>query len=142
RLRSIRRSWASSISMSLSSTSSKVASGEPRLSPSACADDEDGAESTGAIGAAALGTVNLKAAPLPGFDSHQILPPCSSTILLQIASPNPSPDASCRDNRLNGLNSFSASPWLMPGPLSLTQKIQLLAASSAATLMRGALPPC
>jgi hypothetical protein len=47
------------------------------------------------------GTVNRKVAPSPGCDSTQILPPCFSTIRLQIASPIPVPGISVLCKRLN-----------------------------------------
>src|ERR1700733_11833837 len=64
--------------------------------------------------------------PCPGCDSTEMLPPCRSTIFLQMANPMPVPSNSSRlckrSNMPNILSKYFAS---IPSPLSLTEKTHL-----------------
>src|SRR5208282_6903441 len=64
----------------------------------------------------------LKVDPCPGWDSTEMVPPCRSTIFLQMAKPMPVPANSSRlCNRWNMPNIFSKYCGLIPNPLSFTE---------------------
>src|ERR1700733_7649536 len=62
--------------------------------------------------------------PCPGCDSTEILPPCRSTIFLQIANPMPVPSKSSRlCRRWNMPKILSKYCDSIPSPLSSTENI-------------------
>src|ERR1700675_80052 len=62
--------------------------------------------------------------PCPGWDSTEMLPPCRSTIFLQMANPMPVPSNSSRlCSRWNISNIFSKYWESMPIPLSCTENV-------------------
>src|SRR5262245_10956468 len=77
----------------------------------------------GGLPSLAIGSTNLKVAPLPGFDVAEMAPPCNSTKLLAIARPSPVPPTAwvsplwARQKRSKTCSSSSGS---RPGPLSVT----------------------
>src|SRR5476649_1099634 len=63
----------------------------------------------------------LKVDPCPSFDSTEILPPCRSTIFLQMASPMPVPANSSRLCRRWNMPKILSKYWAsIPSPLSRT----------------------
>ena len=73
-----------------------------------------------------MGMVKEKVDPWPGSPAAQILPPCRSTIRLQIARPMPVPGYLPRLwSRWKTRNSLSWYSCLKPMPLSRTLKSQL-----------------
>src|SRR6266550_2387245 len=81
-------------------------------------DDED---ALAAHEADPTGIVKVNVLPLPGSDSTQILPPCSSTRLLDRARPRPVPSERSRSVSRACWNSSKMRAWSsgeMPGPVS------------------------
>jgi hypothetical protein len=65
-----------------------------------------------------MGRLNVNVAPLrPVLFSADILPPCASTILLEMYNPNPIPLSDFVTNLVNNLGNISAS---IPVPVSST----------------------
>src|SRR5680860_384773 len=63
-----------------------------------------------------------KVEPCPGFDSTEMLPPCRSTIFLQMANPMPVPaNLSLLCSRWNMPKIFSKYCESIPSPLSCTE---------------------
>src|SRR5271170_6829743 len=65
--------------------------------------------------------------PFPGCDSTEMLPPCRSTIFLQMAKPMPVPANSSRlCSRWNTPKILSKYCGSIPSPLSFTENVHLL----------------
>src|SRR4051794_40463690 len=89
----------------------------------ACAADGSACAQTSADADSGSSTVNVVPCPLPALVAV-IVPPCASTMPLQIASPNPSPP----DSRVTAgppcsyrLKMRGSSSAPMPAPVSLTE---------------------
>src|ERR1700683_2695411 len=66
----------------------------------------------------------LKVEPCPSCDSTEMLPPCRSTIFLQMANPTPVPSNSSRlCSRWNIPKIFSKYCESIPSPLSCTENV-------------------
>jgi putative ABC transport system permease protein len=85
------------------------------------------------------GTVNVRVVeivePLPGSDATDILPPCRSTIFLQIARPIPVPANSSRLWRRWNIPKMRSKYWAsMPSPLSLTENFHFPSSPADASM--------
>src|SRR5580700_1571985 len=79
--------------------------------------------------------------PCPGCDSTEILPPCRSTIFLQMASPMPVPANSSRlCSRWNMPKILSKYCGSIPNPLSFTEKIHFIPLFLAAEMCIRGIP--
>src|SRR5229473_4902463 len=82
-----------------------------------------------------------KVEPCPGCDSTEMLPPCRSTIFLQMASPIPVPANSSRlCSRWNIPKIFSKYCASIPNPLSFTEKIHFFPPFLAAEMCTRGIP--